>query len=41
MMDITEELIRYCAQTVLGTSVIRYGDVEIDLDKPFERLFYA
>ncbi len=38
MMDITEELIRYCAQTVLGTSVIRYGDVEIDLDKPFERL---
>lgn len=38
MMDITEELIRHCAQTVLGTSVIRYGDVEIDLDKPFERL---
>lgn len=38
MMDITEELIRYCAQTVLGTSVIWYGDVEIDLDKPFERL---
>lgn len=38
MMDITEELIRYCAQTVLGTSVIRYGEVEIDLDKPFERL---
>ncbi len=38
MMDITEELIRYCAQTGLGTSVIRYGDVEIDLDKPFERL---
>lgn len=38
MMDITEELIRYCAQTVLGTNVIRYGDVEIDLDKPFERL---
>ncbi len=38
MMDITEELIRYCAQTVLGTSIIRYGDVEIDLDKPFERL---
>ena len=38
MMDITEGLIRHCAHAVLGTGVIRYGDVEIDLDKPFERL---
>lgn len=38
MMDITEELVRHCAHAVLGTGKIVYGDVEIDLDKPFERL---
>ncbi|WP_101908970.1 lysine--tRNA ligase [Marasmitruncus massiliensis] len=38
MMDITEELIRHCAHEVLGTGLIQYGDVEINLDKPFERL---
>lgn len=38
MMDITEELIRTVAQKVLGTTVITYGDVEIDLGKPFERI---
>ncbi len=38
MMDITEELIRTVAQRVLGTTVITYGDVEIDLGKPFERI---
>lgn len=38
MMDITEGLFRYCAHEVLGTGKIQYGDVEIDLDKPFERI---
>ncbi|MEM1484802.1 lysine--tRNA ligase [Oscillospiraceae bacterium PP1C4] len=38
MMDITEDLIRHCAHEVLGTGLIHYGDIEIDLDKPFERL---
>ena len=38
MMDITEELIRTVAQRVLGTTVITYGDVEIDLGKPFARI---
>ncbi len=38
MMDITEGLVRHCAHEVLGTGVIQYGDVEIDLDKPFQRL---
>lgn len=38
MMDITEGLVRHCAHEVLDTGVIQYGDVEIDLDKPFQRL---
>jgi len=38
MMDITENLIRNVAKKVLGTAQITYGDTEIDLDKPFERL---
>ncbi len=38
MMDITERMIRYVAQKVLGTTQIQYGDVAIDLGKPFERL---
>ena len=38
MMDLTENLIRAVAYKVLGTTQITYGDVEIDLDKPFERL---
>ncbi|WP_343274230.1 lysine--tRNA ligase [Ligaoa zhengdingensis] len=38
MMDITENLIRTVAKKVLGTAQITYGDVEIDLDKPFERI---
>ena len=38
MMDITERMIRTVAQKVLGTTQIKYGDVEIDLGKPFERL---
>lgn len=38
MMDLTENLIRAVAHNVLGNTVIMYGDVEIDLDKPFARL---
>lgn len=38
MMDITEKLIRHVAQKVLGTGTIPYGDVTVDLDKPFERI---
>jgi len=37
-MNLTEDLIRYLAETVLGTTKIMYGDVEIDLSKPFERI---
>lgn len=38
MMDLTEELFRTVAQKVLGTTVISYEGVEIDLGKPFERI---
>lgn len=38
MMDITESLIRTVAEKVLGTAVIQYGEVEIDLSKPFTRI---
>ncbi|MEG0229991.1 MAG: amino acid--tRNA ligase-related protein, partial [Oscillospiraceae bacterium] len=35
MMNLTENLIREVAIKVLGTAQIKYGDVEIDLAKPF------
>lgn len=38
MMDLCEALFRHCAHAVLGTGKLRYGDVDIDLDKPFERI---
>lgn len=38
MMDLAENLYRYVAQEVLGTTLVPYGDVMIDLGKPFERL---
>lgn len=38
MMDLCENLYRYVAQEVLGTTLVPYGDVMIDLGKPFERL---
>lgn len=38
MMDLCENLYRHVAQEVLGTTVISYDGVEIDLSKPFERL---
>ena len=41
MMELCENLFRHVAQEVLGTTQIVYGDVEIDLGKPFERLSMA
>ena len=38
MMDLTENLYRYVAQDVLGTTTITYNGVEMDLGKPFERI---
>lgn len=38
MMDLTENLYRYVAQEVLGSMKIVYNGVEMDLEKPFERI---
>ena len=38
MMDLTENLYRHVAQTVLGRTTIVYNGVEMDLGKPFERI---
>lgn len=41
MMDITENMIRTVAQNVLGTTTLTYGEYELDLGKPFERITMA
>jgi len=41
LMDLTEELLRTVAQTVLGATSIPYQGVTIDLGKPFDRLTMA
>ncbi len=38
MMELTESMFRYLAETVCGTTQITYGDKVIDLGKPFKRL---
>ena len=38
MMDLTENLYRHVAKEVLGTTVISYNGVKMDLGKPFERI---
>ena len=38
MMDLTENLYRFVALEVLGTTTISYGGVEMDLGKPFRRI---
>ena len=38
MMDLTENLYRYVAKEVLGTTTIVYNGVEMDLGKPFLRI---
>ncbi len=37
IMDLTEAMIKYVAQTVLGKLKIPYGDVVINLDNPWQR----
>ena len=38
MMDLTENMFRHVAKTVCGSAVVPYGDVMIDMEKPFARL---
>ncbi len=38
MMDLTENMFRHVAQEVLGTTTFKYGDIELDFGKPFERI---
>ena len=38
MMELTESMFRFLAQEVCGSTVITYGENEIDLGKPFARL---
>ncbi len=38
MMELTENMFRYVAQEVCGTTLIPYADEMIDLGRPFERL---
>ena len=36
--DLTEKLYRHVAKEVTGSEILKYGDHEMDLSKPFERL---
>ena len=38
MMDLTENMFRYVAQEVCGTTTVPYAEEMIDLGKPFERI---
>lgn len=38
MMDLTEEMYRHIAIEVNGSPIVKYGDLEIDFGKPFERI---
>ncbi len=38
MMDLTEDMLRHVAHEVLGTGVITYNGVGMDLDRPFARM---
>ena len=38
MMELTESMFRYLAETVCGSSLITYNGIEIDLGKPFARM---
>lgn len=38
MMDLTENLYRHIAKEVLGTTQIVYNGIEMDLEKPFEKI---
>ncbi|MCM2327185.1 MAG: lysine--tRNA ligase [Lysobacter sp.] len=41
LMDLTETLLRECAQKVLGTTALAYQGETIDLARPFDRLTMA
>ncbi|MGI5824810.1 MAG: lysine--tRNA ligase [Bacillota bacterium] len=38
MMELTESMFRYLAETVCGSTTINYNGVELDFGKPFERI---
>jgi lysyl-tRNA synthetase, class II len=38
LMDLTEQLLRECAQKVAGATTLPYGEHRVDLGKPFDRL---
>ena len=38
MMDLTENLYRYVAKEVTGSEILQYGEHQMDLSKPFERI---
>lgn len=38
MMELTENLYRYLAQEIHGTTIITYNGIEMDLGKPFEKM---
>ena len=38
MMELTESMFRYLAEKVLGSTKFKYGDVELDFGKPFEKI---
>lgn len=38
MMDLTEEMYRTIAIEVNGSPIVKYGDLEIDFGKPFDRI---
>ncbi len=40
-MDLTEDMIRQLAQSVIGSTTIEYQDDSFDLSKPFERMTVA
>ncbi|MBE0483326.1 MAG: lysine--tRNA ligase [Bacterioplanes sp.] len=38
MMDLTEGMLRYLAESILGTTTLHYGDATYDLAKPYQRI---
>jgi len=38
MMELTESMIRAVCEEVLGGTLVKFGDVELDFSKPFERI---
>ncbi len=38
IMELTEKLIKHVTKTVIGTGILKYGETEIDLEAPFEKI---